>query len=203
MSQKKMQMCKHFSSQPEKKTLDTGRLWQSCSVLLHHSWFWGVSDSTRIYPYLESTETKKLFKPVDDEMDVLNAINNQMEWLPTIIDDCKGYWCLVSVLERMMTAHQKFMVYVQNPLLFCSLYHAKEMMSISQNWDMCHQKAVQHMLLCGVKAWCARTRRNLYWILGRKIGILYDSSQEAQASYFVLKFRREAEDTAILQGALT
>jgi hypothetical protein len=100
MSQKKMQMCKHFSSQPEKKTLDTGRLWQSCSVLLHHSWFWGVSDSTRIYPYLESTETKKLFKPVDDEMDVLNAINNQMEWLPTIIDDCKGYWCLVSVLEK-------------------------------------------------------------------------------------------------------
>jgi hypothetical protein len=29
------------------------------------------------------------------------------------------------------------------------------------------------MLLCGVKAGCARTVRNLYWILGRKIGNFY------------------------------
>jgi len=33
------------------------------------------------------------------------------------------------------------------------------MMPISLNWDICCQKAVQHMMLCGVKAGCAKTER--------------------------------------------
>jgi len=36
-------------------------------------------------------EAKTLFKSVDDEGDALDAINNQMELLSNVIDDCKGY----------------------------------------------------------------------------------------------------------------
>jgi len=36
------------------------------------------------------------------------------------------------------------------------------------HWDMCCEKAVQHMLLCGVKTGCARTVRNWYLDFGKK-----------------------------------
>jgi hypothetical protein len=41
-------------------------------------------------------------------------------------------------------------------------------MPISQNWDMCCVKTMQHMLLCGVKAGYARTVRNWYLDFGKK-----------------------------------
>jgi hypothetical protein len=40
-----------------------------------------VSDCNKLYPYWESMKAKKLFKTVDDEVDALDAINNQMELL--------------------------------------------------------------------------------------------------------------------------
>jgi hypothetical protein len=72
---------------------------------------------------------------VDEEVNALDAINNQMELLSNVLNDAKGYWCVVSGLEKDddLTAHQKFMIQTQIQLLYCSLYYAREMMPIIQN----------------------------------------------------------------------
>jgi hypothetical protein len=103
-----------------------------------------------------------LFKSADDEVDALDAINNQMELLSNVINDCKGYWWVVSGLEKD-DPHCTPEVHIQSQLLFC-------LMPISQHWDMCCEKAVQHMLLCGVR--CSRTVRNWYLDFGKKKGNL-------------------------------
>jgi len=111
-------------------------------VLLHCSRVGLFLTVTKYIHIGKSTEAKKLFKPADDEVDALDAISNQMELLLNVINDCKGYWCVVSGLEKDddLPAHQKFMA---------NFYFVHFI--ISQNRDMCCEKAVQHMLLCGVK----------------------------------------------------
>ncbi len=41
--------------------------------------------------YWVSTEAKKLFKPIKDVQDALEAINNQMELLLGVLDNAKGF----------------------------------------------------------------------------------------------------------------
>ena len=120
--------------------------------------------------YWASTEAKKLFKPLDDEQDALEAIMNQMELLSDVLSDAKGYWCVMDGLEKDddLTAHQKWTIQIRCQYLYCSLYYAKEMMPISQNWDRCCQEAVKHLLLCGIKAGCSRSVRNWYLEFTRK-----------------------------------
>jgi hypothetical protein len=109
-----------------------------------------VCDSSQ--SYWASTEAKKLFKLLDDEQDALNAITNQMELLSDVLSGAKSYWSVVVRLEKDddLTAHQKWIIQIHCQYLYCSLYYAKEMMSISQKWDRCCQEAVKHLLLCGM-----------------------------------------------------
>jgi hypothetical protein len=91
---------------------------------------------------------------LDDEQDALNAITNQIELLSDVLSGAKSYLSVVVRLEKDddLTAHQKWIVQIHCQYLYCSLYYAKEMMSISQKWDRCCQEAVKHLLLCGMKA---------------------------------------------------
>ena len=112
-------------------------------MLLHHSSVGvGFMTVTKHILIRNLPRQRKLFKSADDEVDALDAISNQMELLLNVINDCKGYWCVGSGLEKDddLTAHQKFMA---------NFYFVHFI--ISQNRDMCCEKAVQHMLLCGVK----------------------------------------------------
>jgi hypothetical protein len=93
-----------------------------------------------------------------------------MELLSDVLSDAKGYWCVMDGLEKDddLTAHQKWTIQIRCQYLYCSLYYAKEMMPISQNWDRCCQEAVKHLLLCGIKAGCSRSVRNWYLEFTRK-----------------------------------
>jgi hypothetical protein len=57
---------------------------------------------------------------MDEEQDNSDAINHQMELLPNVRTDFKGYQCIFSGLEKDddLTAHQKLMVYIQSQLVF-------------------------------------------------------------------------------------
>jgi hypothetical protein len=105
-----------------------------------------------------------LFKPMGVEQDALDAITNQMNLLLDVLNDAKGYWCVVNGLEKDddLTSHQKWMIQIRCQYLYCSLYYAKDMMPISQNWDKCCQEAVHHLLLSGIKAGCSRSVQNWY-----------------------------------------
>jgi hypothetical protein len=120
--------------------------------------------------YWASTEAKKLFKPLDDEQDALEAIMNQMELSSDVLSDAKGYWSVMVGLERDddLTAYQKLTIQIRCQYLYCSLYYAKEMIPISRNWDRCCQEAVKHLLLCGIKAGCSRSVRNWHLEFTRK-----------------------------------
>ena len=80
--------------------------------------------------YWVSTEAKKLFKPIKDEQDALEAINNQMELLLGVLDNAKGFWSVVSGWEGEddISEHQKWMIHIKCQYLYCSLCHAKVMM---------------------------------------------------------------------------
>jgi hypothetical protein len=101
---------------------------------------------------------------LDGEQDALESIMNQMELLSEVLSDTKGYWSVMVSLEKNddLTAYQKWTIQIWCQYLYCSLYYAKEMMPINQNWDRCCQKAVKHLLLCGIKARCSRSARNWY-----------------------------------------
>ncbi len=64
--------------------------------------------------YWASTEAKKLFKPLDDEQDALEAIMNQMEFLSEVLSDAKGYCSVMVGLEKDddLTAHQKWTIQI-------------------------------------------------------------------------------------------
>jgi hypothetical protein len=120
--------------------------------------------------YWASTNgAKKLFKPLDDEQDALESIMNQME-LSDVLSDAKGYWSVMFELEKDddLTAYQKWTIQIWCQYLYCSLYYAKEMMPISQHWDLCCQEAVKHLLMCGIMAGCSRSVRNWYQEFTRK-----------------------------------
>jgi hypothetical protein len=52
--------------------------------------------------YWLSTEVKKLFRALDHETDALQAINNQMELLQSVLNDAKGYWNVITGLKQIM-----------------------------------------------------------------------------------------------------
>ena len=121
--------------------------------------------------YWVSTEAKKLFKPIKDEQDALEAINNQMELLLGVLDNAKGFWSVVSGWEGEddISEHQKWMIVMKCQYLYCALYHARVMMPKVQNWDKCCQVAMESLLLCGVKVGrCSRTVHNWYLDFTRK-----------------------------------
>jgi hypothetical protein len=64
--------------------------------------------------YWASTEAKKLFKPLDDEQDALEAIMNQMELLCEVLSNAKGYWSVMVGLEKVddLTAYQKWTIQI-------------------------------------------------------------------------------------------
>jgi hypothetical protein len=76
-----MQMCKQSSARPKKKHWILADCWGELHSTGAASLLKRVSDCNKLYPYWESMKAKKLFKTVDDEVDALDAINNQMELL--------------------------------------------------------------------------------------------------------------------------
>jgi hypothetical protein len=158
--------------------------------------------------YWVSTEGKKLFKPIKDEQDALEAINNQIELLLGVLDNAKGFWSVVSGWEGEddISEHQKWMIHIKCQYLYCSLYHAKLMMPKIQNWDKCCQVAMESLLLCGVKIGrCSRTARNWYLDFTRKKQKLgCEKPTKAQATnVFRAKQRGNAKHTAVCKRAPT
>jgi hypothetical protein len=55
-----------------------------------------MSYSNKPNPYWESTEAKKVFIPLDEELEALDAIKKRMELLSNVINDSKvlvfGVW---------------------------------------------------------------------------------------------------------------
>ena len=116
--------------------------------------------------YWTSSEAKKLFRASDTETDALQAINNQMDLLHSVLNDAQGFWHVVTGLESDddLTAHQKWLINMKAQYLYCALAHAKMMMPLCQNWDKCCQKASDHLLLCGIVVSCrSRCIRNWYF----------------------------------------
>jgi hypothetical protein len=115
--------------------------------------------------YWSSTEAKKLFRALDSETDALQAIENQMELLQSVLNDSKGYWNVITGLEAddNLTTHQKWSIHIKSQYLYCALQYAKLNMPLCQNWDECCKRAHDHLLMCGItEAGCSRCIRNLY-----------------------------------------
>jgi hypothetical protein len=117
--------------------------------------------------YWSSTEAKKLFRALDSETDALQAINNQMELLQSVLNDSKGYWNVITGLEADddLTTHQKWSIRVKAQYLYCALAHAKLNMPTCQNWDECCKRAHEHLLMCGITE-AGRSRRIRNWYSG-------------------------------------
>ena len=116
---------------------------------------------------LSSTEAKKIFRPINDEKNALEAVDNQMELLLGVLDEPKGYLKVVTELEgdddEEISEYQKWMIRLKCQYLYCALYHAKEMMPTVQNWDKCCQVAREKMLMTGIREGkCSMTIRNWY-----------------------------------------
>ena len=116
--------------------------------------------------YWESTEARKIFKPVGKEKDALEAINNQLDLLLCVLEAPKGYLHVVTGIQGdddELSEYQQWLVQLKCQLICCALYHVKEKMPMIQNWDECCKLAKEQAVTMGIRvAQCSRTVRNWY-----------------------------------------
>jgi len=98
------------------------------------------------FRYWDSTEAKNLFGTREDEVDALEAIDNQLLMLRSANDAPNGHVLLMEeqddeVLEKM-SDYQKWVVRQKILFLTCALSFAKDLMP-SQTWGDCCSKAME------------------------------------------------------------
>ncbi len=103
------------------------------------------------------TEAKKLFGTREDEVDALEAIDNQLTILHSENDVPNGHVLVMEeqddeILEKM-SEHQKWVVQQKILLLTRALSFAKDLMP-SKTWGDCYSKSMAmeiNLGFCGIK----------------------------------------------------